>query len=178
MEKKAQAALEFLMTYGWAILVVLVVISALAYFGVLNPTILLPERCTLQLGLGCKNYLVLDNNTMYFELENRMGKGIIIEKVNVSGQVMNCAVNLADPASPWNDGFGGKNGLHIENGQSRIFAISNSTTATWESCTTLPKIGKTRADIKVNWFFDDANVLFTHTMTGELLVEIGEGGTR
>lgn len=35
--KKSQAAMEFLMTYGWAILVALIVISALAYFGVLNP---------------------------------------------------------------------------------------------------------------------------------------------
>ena len=35
--KKSQAAMEFLMTYGWAILVVLVAICALAYFGVLSP---------------------------------------------------------------------------------------------------------------------------------------------
>ena len=35
--KKSQAAMEFLMTYGWAILVVLAAIAALAYFGVLNP---------------------------------------------------------------------------------------------------------------------------------------------
>lgn len=36
-QKKAQAAMEFLMTYGWAILVVLVAIGALAYFGVIDP---------------------------------------------------------------------------------------------------------------------------------------------
>jgi len=36
--RKGQAAMEFLMTYGWAILVVLVVIGALAYFGVLSPS--------------------------------------------------------------------------------------------------------------------------------------------
>ena len=30
--RKSQAAMEFLMTYGWAILVVLVAIGALAYF--------------------------------------------------------------------------------------------------------------------------------------------------
>jgi hypothetical protein len=34
--KKSQAAMEFLMTYGWAILVVLVAIGVLAYFGVFN----------------------------------------------------------------------------------------------------------------------------------------------
>lgn len=35
--RKGQAAIEFLMTYGWAILVVLAAIGALFYFGVLGP---------------------------------------------------------------------------------------------------------------------------------------------
>ena len=48
--KKAQAAMEFLMTYGWAILVVLAAIGALAYFGVLSPDRLLPSKCTLSPG--------------------------------------------------------------------------------------------------------------------------------
>lgn len=41
--KKSQAALEFLFTYGWAILVILVAIGALAYFGVLSPCKVYPE---------------------------------------------------------------------------------------------------------------------------------------
>lgn len=53
MNKKSQAALEFLMTYGWAILVVLVAVGALAYFGVLSPDKFLPAKCTLQSGLAC-----------------------------------------------------------------------------------------------------------------------------
>lgn len=48
--KKGQAAMEFLMTYGWAILVVLAAIGALAYFGVLSPDKLLPSKCTLSPG--------------------------------------------------------------------------------------------------------------------------------
>lgn len=48
--KKGQAAMEFLMTYGWAILVVLAAIGALAYFGVLNPSRLIPNKCTLSPG--------------------------------------------------------------------------------------------------------------------------------
>lgn len=51
--KKGQAAMEFIMTYGWAVLVVLVVIGALVYFGVLSPERLLPERCTFPAELGC-----------------------------------------------------------------------------------------------------------------------------
>jgi uncharacterized protein (UPF0333 family) len=36
--KKGQAAMEFLMTYGWAILAAIIAIGVLAYFGVFNPT--------------------------------------------------------------------------------------------------------------------------------------------
>jgi hypothetical protein len=53
MFKKAQAAMEFLMTYGWAILVVLAAIGALAYFGVLSPGNLLPQKCEFSAGLDC-----------------------------------------------------------------------------------------------------------------------------
>jgi len=45
LSKKSQAALEFLMTYGWAILVVLVAVGALAYFGVLSPCRLYQIGC-------------------------------------------------------------------------------------------------------------------------------------
>ena len=36
-DKKAQAALEFLMTYGWAILAAIIAIGILAYMGVFSP---------------------------------------------------------------------------------------------------------------------------------------------
>lgn len=55
-KRKAQAAMEFLMTYGWAILVVLAAIGALAYFGVLSPDRFLPEKCTLPSGIACLDF--------------------------------------------------------------------------------------------------------------------------
>ncbi len=36
------------MTYGWAILVVLITIGALAYFGVLNPERFIPDMCSCE----------------------------------------------------------------------------------------------------------------------------------
>jgi len=59
MNRKGQAAMEFLMTYGWAILVVLIAIGALAYFGVLNPAQFLPESCTLGPGLSCDDFKII-----------------------------------------------------------------------------------------------------------------------
>jgi len=87
--RRGQAALEFLMTYGWAILVVLIVIGALAYFGILNPSILLPEKCTLQMGLYCNDHRINANEgTITFNFQNGMGKDIIIRSINVTGEVI------------------------------------------------------------------------------------------
>ena len=77
MHRKSQAALEFLMTYGWAILVVLVAVGALAYFGVLSPDKFLPAKCTLQAGLGCIDHkatatgvTVVIQNSLGFDLSS------------------------------------------------------------------------------------------------------------
>ena len=77
--RKAQAALEFLMTYGWAILVVLVSIGALAYFGVLSPEKFLPAKCTLQSGITCLDHKAVGTGatpsiTLY--LQNSLGNDI------------------------------------------------------------------------------------------------------
>ena len=53
--RKAQASMEYLMSYGWALLVVIGLISALAYFGVMRPSLLLPEQCVLGTELLCKD---------------------------------------------------------------------------------------------------------------------------
>ena len=42
--KKAQAAMEFLMTYGWAILVVFIVFGSLFFFGIIDLKSKLPEQ--------------------------------------------------------------------------------------------------------------------------------------
>ena len=60
--KKGQAALEFLSTYGFAFLIILVMIGALAYFGVLNPQNFLPDRCTSAPEIGCDEYRVIDSS--------------------------------------------------------------------------------------------------------------------
>jgi|SRR3989344_808890 len=50
-EKKAQAAMEFLMTYGWAILIILIALGVLFYLGVFNPKT--PSTCLASAPLTC-----------------------------------------------------------------------------------------------------------------------------
>lgn len=75
--RKGQAALEFLTTYGWAFLVILVMIGALAYFGVLNPSKMLPSRCVFSPELNCREYKVIGNQTgnglLKFRVTNNVG---------------------------------------------------------------------------------------------------------
>ena len=80
--RKSQAAMEFLMTYGWAILVVLAAIAALAYFGVLSPEKLLPEKCIIAPGIACVQHK-LDSSTTLLILSNGLGRSINITSVQV-----------------------------------------------------------------------------------------------
>lgn len=79
---KSQAAMEFLMTYGWAILVVLAAISALAYFGVLSPEKFLPEKCVLEPGLACIAHKV-ETSQVTMVITNSKGNTIILNTITV-----------------------------------------------------------------------------------------------
>jgi hypothetical protein len=87
--RKGQAAMEFMMTYGWALLAALVGIGALAYFGIFNLDNAIPEKCLFSQGIDCVQYKGLnsgakDNVTLY--LKNNIGEGITIYTFNVSGE--------------------------------------------------------------------------------------------
>ena len=80
VNKRGQAAMEFLMTYGWAIMVVLVAISALAYFGVLSPDKFLPNKCFLEAGIGCTDFKVQEDSVTLV-LQNGKGEDITISEI-------------------------------------------------------------------------------------------------
>lgn len=80
---RGQAALEYLTTYGWAILVIVIVIVALAWLGVFGVQGQVPDRCAFQQGLGCVDLRIshldnngLDNKITSLVVRNDMGKTI------------------------------------------------------------------------------------------------------
>ncbi len=78
--RKGQAAMEFLMTYGWAILVVLAAIGALAYFGILSPSKFLPASYTISGGFSAGEYKV---STSGVQLSVRNNLGVDTTNVTV-----------------------------------------------------------------------------------------------
>jgi len=71
------------MTYGWAILVVLIVIGAFVYFGVLNPRQMVPNTCTVN-GFKCNDHRLSLTNGVTISLTNAFGKDIIVGHLNFS----------------------------------------------------------------------------------------------
>ncbi len=61
----AQSAMEYLMTYGWAILIVAVVLAALFELGVFNGSNLAPQACIAQSGFVCKNPVYTSNGITF-----------------------------------------------------------------------------------------------------------------
>ncbi len=81
--KKSQAAIEFLATYGWAFLIILIVIGALSYFGVLSPSKLLPDRCNFGSELSCTDYSI-SSNGIKLSLRNNAGQSITLDSLAIS----------------------------------------------------------------------------------------------
>jgi len=107
--KKGQGALEFLMTYGWAFLVILIMIAALTYFGVLNPSKWLPDRCnfgsdtTCEKGafaifavqgdcggadVGCAGAGLTGADTIRLVLKNNLGQSVYVTDGDVESEVL------------------------------------------------------------------------------------------
>ncbi len=98
--KQAQAALEFLTTYGWAFVLIMVMIGAITYFGVLNPKKLTPDRCTFSSEILCDDYL-LTQNGMQLRMKNSISEPIIVDKVTASTEAaaVDCTSSLI--GAPW-----------------------------------------------------------------------------
>lgn len=84
--RKGQAATEFLVTYGWAILLV-IVIMAILYSSIFKPEFYVAERCDIGPGITCDNFYLNKtssgtglNLTLY--AHNSMGFDINITSIN------------------------------------------------------------------------------------------------
>lgn len=84
--RKGQTAMEYLMTYGWAILIILIVAGVLAYYGVFSPSGFLGPSAR-----GFAEVYILQPwsfnaaGTLTFKIENRVGADITL--TNAYGKI-------------------------------------------------------------------------------------------
>ncbi len=91
IERKGQVAMEYLLTYGWALLIV-VVIMGILYSTVFKPESYTIERCEMAPGLDCNPALIILEKTgtkledlkLTMNLTNSMGYGIRVTYINLT----------------------------------------------------------------------------------------------
>ncbi len=160
-KKRGQAALEFLMTYAWAILVVIIIIGALAYFGVLSPDTLVPDKCTFSTGLACKDFsytYTASNANITLLLTNGLGKTINVNMLNFTSE------QIQGGNDPTACGMSYSPAIQIENGNTGILNVTGS------NCIPTDKGGKIRVKGKLTYSFTNTGSL-PHTVEGELFTK-------
>lgn len=81
-KRRGQAALEFLTTYGWAFLVILVMIGALSYFGVLDVSRFIPDSCKLDGNLECPAY-ALSQDMVQMQIRSNLAETVEIVEIKI-----------------------------------------------------------------------------------------------
>ncbi len=107
---KAQSAMEYLMTYGWAILIIAVVLGALFQLGVFSGGSLVGSACIAAPGFYCQN-AALTNTAASNGLEFVFGQNLGIPIYNIAmacaatsnalGYPSGAAFNDIGPAGTW-----------------------------------------------------------------------------
>ena len=98
--KKAQSAMEYLMTYGWAILIVIIVAAALYALGVFNPATFTGRTATGFQTIGAPTDWDLSNNggLTLKVANNKMATTLKIYTINatISGSTTEHIMNTTD----------------------------------------------------------------------------------
>ena len=150
--RKAQSALEYLMTYGWALLIIVIVGAALFALGVFNPG----GTTALQIR-GLSNFQVDDallNSTgsLTMVLGVKTGKTTSVSDIDYSIQATSCANTATDGAET------------IPASQTRTIVMLNGT-----ECS-LTSGDQVYADVEITYTV--AGSALTHQDTGTLTITI------
>ena len=154
MFKKSQAALEFLTTYAWAFLVILIMVGALAYFGILSPSKLLPDRCNFGSEITCVDY-TLGTTTLDLRLKNAVGEPIVIETYAVTSDAVTPFSCTGEPGiTDWNSG--------------------NTTDFGWSSCTGGGFVSgeKGKVSVTIKYYLAKSSAAYSHEVSGEVFTTV------
>ncbi len=156
--RKGQAAMEFLMTYGWAILVVLAAIGALAYFGILSPGRFLPSGFTMHGGFSGAEYKLASDGSASLGIINNMGTGVTVTAVTINTTASSAASCNAEANQT------------VSVNVTQANDVKEVYTFTCSGITSAQEGKKVKADVSVTYIKDGETV--THTSTGELTTTV------
>jgi hypothetical protein len=115
---KLQSAMEYLMTYSWAILVLSVVLGALFALGLFSPGGIVNTQCILPAGLACVNIFMISNGLVFINLLQAT-----TQPINITALGCN-ANNTLSHMYPANAGINiGTNQIRLQIGANYTFSV-------------------------------------------------------
>ncbi|MGC8676035.1 MAG: hypothetical protein ACP5T3_00765 [Candidatus Micrarchaeia archaeon] len=100
---KAQSAMEYLMTYGWAILIIAVILGALYGLGVFNAGNFVGSQCLLQAGFSCPSLFMGSNGLLTINLLQATSSPINITAYGCNTN--STIINMQTPYNPPSNQF-------------------------------------------------------------------------
>ena len=105
--RKGQTATEYLVTYGWALLVLVAIMGILIATGIFSPANFLSDECNFQPDFQCQNFIIYNSPAaaavpqtfVTFNATNGFGFPIKINSVNIT-----TSDNWALPSSSYTTG--------------------------------------------------------------------------
>lgn len=79
---KSQSAIEYLMTYGWALLIIAIALATLTAFGLFNQGNFVSSSCSLPNGLSCKSAVLSSNGMLTINIGQDTASAITITAVS------------------------------------------------------------------------------------------------
>jgi len=105
-QKISQASVEYLSTYAFAFVAIVIAIGALYYFGFLDFGRYLPQKCVFPSQFKCLDFSLLSNEVK-IKLINNLGENIKVTSLKITNDA-NPAIEClgVSPTTPfdWNDG--------------------------------------------------------------------------
>jgi hypothetical protein len=135
--RKAQSAMEYLMTYGWAILIIAVVLGALFSLGVFNGNSILGTSCVAATGYLCQSPLY-SHTTGFISVTLGQTTGTSWASTNImfvpSGQAVSGGLPVTLTSAAFTAGLGNVMTSGLSSGQSVALLIPDNIIA-------LPTVG-------------------------------------
>ncbi len=98
--RKSQSALEYMMTYGWAILIIVIVAGVLYSLGIFTPSSSASPTVTGFNGLGSPNAMCMSDGGLRLQLGNSLGYTINVTKINVTSNSVTQTIRPNQTISP------------------------------------------------------------------------------
>ncbi len=145
--RRSQAALEYLLTYGWAILIVIIVGASLYALGVFTPGQWTGKRQTGFAQFRIVDFSLDDNETLTIVFQNQIGKTVELTTINATFKNQECQI------------FSGTQNI----APNTIYTESADCTAAWGDLDF-----RTSYSIVVDFYYTDPDSNLDHVDSGTL----------